>query len=113
MRVHVDLIRARNPHSESGAVAVMVALWAVILIGMAAIAVDLGNAYAVKRKLSVAADAAALASARDVGQIVIDKVSGCTANRLVPETAQVEAETIAQATADLVNSNNDQAARHP
>jgi len=42
---------------QDGAVAVLIALLAVVLFVMAAFAVDLGNAYAISRQLSVSADA--------------------------------------------------------
>ncbi len=50
---------------ERGAVAVMVALLLVPLLGFAAIAVDIGALYAERARLQTAADAAALAVARD------------------------------------------------
>ena len=50
---------------ERGAVAVMVALLLVPLLGFAAIAVDVGALYAERARLQTAADAAALAVARD------------------------------------------------
>jgi len=48
---------------ESGAIAVIVALMAVSLIGMSAFIADFGLAYANKRQVQTAADAAALAAA--------------------------------------------------
>lgn len=55
--------RGRDP--ERGAVAVLVALLLVPLIGFAAIAVDIGALYAERARLQIAADAAALAVAAD------------------------------------------------
>jgi hypothetical protein len=55
----------RRTSDERGATAVLVALLMVPLIGFAAIAVDLGKAYAERARLQVAADAAALAVAQD------------------------------------------------
>lgn len=104
MRVHFIMSRGSR---ESGAVAVVVALLVVVLVGMAAIAVDFGNAFAVKRKLSVAADAAALAAATDIAPIVIKDVTGCANGKLVPGTAQTAAETAARDTATRVNGTND------
>ena len=54
-------------HDDDGAVAVIVAILAVVLFGMAAFAVDMGIAYASKRELSVTSDAAALAGAQAAG----------------------------------------------
>ncbi len=50
---------------ESGAVAVTVALLTVVLLGFAAISIDIGANYAEKRQLQNGADAAALALAQD------------------------------------------------
>jgi Flp pilus assembly protein TadG len=52
-------------HPEQGATAVVVALLLVPLLGFAAIAVDVGALYAERARLQTAADAAALAVARD------------------------------------------------
>lgn len=100
--------------SEEGAVAIIVALLSVVLIGMAAFAVDFGNAYAVKRQLSVAADAAALDAARAVAtakvgtQPILGGGRGCatwgTAER---DAAQSAAETAA-ATANDANDLSDE-----
>lgn len=50
--------------NDSGATLLLMILMMVAFLGMAAVAVDLGFAYAVKRQLSSTADAAALAGAR-------------------------------------------------
>lgn len=102
--MRVQLIRDRDDH---GAIAVIVALLAVVLVGLAAFAVDFGNSYAVKRKLSVAADAAALAAASDVGKIALTQATGCSGGLLQPASAQAAAQTVAQTTATAVNSRND------
>jgi len=58
--------RARRRLAEQrGAAAVLLALLMVPLIGFTAIAVDIGDVYAVRAKLQTAADAAALAVAQD------------------------------------------------
>ena len=49
---------------ERGAVAVIVGLALVVLLGMAALTVDLGRAVAVKRDMVNGADAAALGAAQ-------------------------------------------------
>src|SRR5512139_127280 len=54
----------RRLKDESGAVAVVVALSIIVLVGMAALAVDAGYLYSVRRQLQTAADAAALAGCR-------------------------------------------------
>jgi Flp pilus assembly protein TadG len=62
---------------ESGATLVLVALMMVLLLGAAALAVDLGYAYSVKRQLSSTADAAALAGAQEAG-LKFKELNGCT-----------------------------------
>lgn len=52
-------------HNEEGAIAVMVALLMVVLLGVAALVVDLGMVYAERAQLQNGADAAALAIAQD------------------------------------------------
>lgn len=51
--------------SEDGAVAVMMALLMVVVLGMSAIVVDIGMLYAERAQLQAGADAAALAIAQD------------------------------------------------
>lgn len=62
MRVR-SLMSGTRHSREDGAVAIIVAIMMVLLVGMGAFAVDFGAAYATKRQLSTAADAAALAAA--------------------------------------------------
>src|SRR5262245_9881679 len=52
--------------SQSGQVIVMFAICLVIVLGMAALVVDVGYAYYVKRQLQASADAAALAGAQSL-----------------------------------------------
>jgi Flp pilus assembly protein TadG len=51
-------------HEDRGAVAVMVALMLVVLLGMLALVIDLGRAVGIRREMVNAADAAALAAAQ-------------------------------------------------
>ena len=53
---------AELPRDDGGAMGVLVAIGIVVLMGIAALAVDMGYAYATKTRLSAAADAAALAA---------------------------------------------------
>lgn len=69
--MRVPLIR--RPREERGAVAVMVGLLAVALLGMGAFTADLGMAYVNKRQLQTAADAAVLGAAG-----VYSETSGAT-----------------------------------
>jgi hypothetical protein len=67
MRVHLN--RTSVHRRDDGAVAVLVALLMPLLLVMAAAAVDVSDAWATKRNLSVAADAAALAAAGRIGEV--------------------------------------------
>jgi Flp pilus assembly protein TadG len=57
------MARAGDVRSEAGATAVLVAITLVLLIGFAALALDLARVYGVRNELKNAADAAALAAA--------------------------------------------------
>jgi Flp pilus assembly protein TadG len=57
---------AAAPRRQRGAVAVLVAVTLVALIGMAALVVDMGQLYSVRDALQVATDAAALAGAQEL-----------------------------------------------
>lgn len=54
-----------RPGDEQGAVAVIVALTLVVMVGMGALVVDVGNLYFERRQLQNGADAGALAAAQD------------------------------------------------
>lgn len=72
----------------------MVALMMVALLGVGALAVDLGLSYAVKRQLSATADAAALAGAQAAGREysrLHPQGGGCTAAVVGEVTAVVNA----------------------
>lgn len=55
-----------RPRGDAGAVAIIVALLTVLIVGLAAFATDFGLAYASKRNLQKGADAAALAAASEI-----------------------------------------------
>lgn len=103
--MRVQLSRRR----DEGAVAIFVAILSVVLIGMAAFAVDFGNAYAAKRQLSVAADAAALDAARAVAAAKVGGVNilgggkGCTTWSSADWTAARAAATAAAGTTNTAN----------
>jgi hypothetical protein len=58
--------RQRNLEQQSGLVIVMLALVLVVLLGVAALALDLGRLYVLKSEMQNAADAAALAGAAEL-----------------------------------------------
>lgn len=60
-------------HDEGGAFAVMFGLLLIVIVGFAALAVDVGYWYASKRQLQTAADAAALAGCKD---LALDRSNG-------------------------------------
>lgn len=73
------MTRRPEHRDERGAVAVLVALLALALVGMSAFAVDFGMAYANKRQAQTAADAAALSAAMEFGKLSAS--GGCEAMR--------------------------------
>lgn len=86
---------------DSGAVAILVAILMTVLMVMGAFALDIGNAYAQGRQISVAMDAAALSAAAKVGQAMPINTA-CTSAVL----ANIGAQSIAQAEADAINTKN-------
>ncbi|MGY5884691.1 pilus assembly protein TadG-related protein [Modestobacter lacusdianchii] len=87
MRLTSRLLRLLGPRrlaDERGAVAVMVALMLVPLLGFAAIAVDVASLYADREQLRNAADSAALAVATDCAR-------GACANPVATATAALTA----------------------
>ena len=81
----LNLLRRRaraRLSGERGATAIIVALLLVPLLGFAAIAVDVGALYAERARLQTAADAAALAVARDCAMGACGDMQG-TAQELV------------------------------
>ena len=62
--------RARlNEKNQRGVISLVMAFNALVLLGMAALAIDLGHGWVVKQELQNVADSAALAGARQVGLI--------------------------------------------
>ena len=66
----------RDRSNDTGATLLLMILMMVAFLGMAAVTVDLGFAYAVKRQLSSTADAAALAGAQEAG-LKYKTLGGC------------------------------------
>lgn len=107
MRVHL-VSPGADGRRDQGAVAIIVAIMAILIMALAAFALDIGNAYAQKRQLSVAADAASLAAAAKVGE-AIPPGQPCTASLLSSLNdgkGHVGAQAIAQAAADATNTAN-------
>jgi Flp pilus assembly protein TadG len=99
----MDVSQARAAvGDERGAVLVWVALMMVALLGFGALAVDIGYAYAVKRQLSVTADASALAGAQAAANEysrLHPNGGGCTSD-VVSEVAALAQTAATQTTAD-------------
>mgnify|MGYP005856694915 CR=1 FL=1 len=66
MKTGYDWKASAGKESE-GTIMVFVALSMVLILGMVALAVDIGNLYATRNELQNVADAAALAGARYLG----------------------------------------------
>ena len=60
-----NAVRRLKTQRDDGAVAILVALLAVVIFGMAALVVDVGALYAERRELQTGADAGAIAIAQD------------------------------------------------
>lgn len=82
---------------DEGAVAVIVALLAVVIIGIAAFTTDFGASYAAKRELQNSADAASLAAAKQFA------LTGGTCATLTSNTALMNS---AEAAADNYRESN-------
>jgi Flp pilus assembly protein TadG len=93
--MYVESIMRRNSPSnmlingrrkERGAIAILVGLALVALIGFVGLALDLGKLYVVKSELQNSADSCALAAARDLTGATIDlsvsEAAGITAGHL-------------------------------
>ena len=80
-----------SSRKESGTVAVLVALCLVVIIGFLALALDIGYVMVTRNESQDAADAAALAGARQLGENYYDKISIKT----------VDVENVSQTTAGL------------
>lgn len=90
------VLNRRGQVDERGAVAVLVALLASIVLIMAAMVIDFGTAYVNKRLAQTAADAGALAA----GKIYADAKASCATGTVVGgsfSAAQAEAEAVRHA----------------
>ena len=95
------VLSVKQQGSDEGAVVVLVAILMTLILVLAAFALDIGNAYANARQLSVSVDAATLAAASKVGS-AIPYGQACTPALL----SNIGANGIAKAEADAVNTSN-------
>jgi Flp pilus assembly protein TadG len=93
-------------HKEDGAAAVVVALMLVVLMGFGALAVDVGSLYKARREMVTAADAAALAGARQLALTEGVDTPGAIAVAENYATVMNEAETVA---VNIINIGTEQA----
>jgi Flp pilus assembly protein TadG len=95
--------------NQRGAVAILVALSAVVLIGFAALAIDIGYALVATNQLHNAADAGALAGARSLGKFYCpetDPANPCKSKADQDDTTIAEVEiSIKTAVKNVVNQN--------
>jgi len=105
VRVPLTPHRGADQGRESGAVAVMAAIGMTFMLVLAAFAVDIGNAYAQGRQLSVSADAASLAAAAKVGDAY--RQATCTEGGL----ASIGADALALQEAQKVVTRNNSASQ--
>ena len=68
MSTHQSVPQRHGPRRQRGVVMIVFGLSIAILIGFLALVVDLGRTYVVRTELQNAADAAALAGARELNQ---------------------------------------------
>jgi Flp pilus assembly protein TadG len=64
-------VQAVSRRDDAGVIAIVVALFAVVLFGFAALVVDVGSAADVKAQAAAAADAGALAGVRTLASLVV------------------------------------------
>lgn len=106
MRRLIDhLVEARSLHradGERGAVSIITALSLVVLLGFAAIAIDVGMLYQERAELQSGADAAALAIAQDCAVNRADCATPTdTAQALANANAKDDAAAVAEASVDM------------
>ncbi|HXH77993.1 pilus assembly protein TadG-related protein [Nocardioides sp.] len=80
---------------ESGAIAVVVAVLTLALMGMSAFVVDVGAAYANKRQLQTSADAAALGAAGVFAEQQFRQCADIRLNGLTAATVEAESKVVA------------------
>jgi Flp pilus assembly protein TadG len=101
----------RRLSGERGAVAAVVALLLVPIMGFAAIAVDVGALYAERAKLQTAADAAALAVARDCARGVCGNTQATAQSLVTANVGEGRAES-PQLTANTVTVTGNNPVEH-
>ena len=86
MRAVVRIARRRS-REEDGVILVLLAVGLVVFLGVAAVAIDLGVAYASSRQMQNAADAAAMAGAQELECLKFSPPSNTVGCQVYPATA--------------------------
>lgn len=76
----------KPPHPQKGAMLITMSLFFILLIGMAALAVDVGHLMVARNELQTAADAAALAGANCLNKTPTSSGTDCTSTPLPVNT---------------------------
>ncbi len=87
------MVTAGNPRGDDGVIAVYFALLMVVLVGLASIVVDLGVAYANRRQMQNAADAASLAATQKLNDALFQSSGPDPAD--AEQVATLAAQTVA------------------
>ncbi len=102
MRLMNRFNNRRRHETRQGAVSILAALLAIVMLGMVAFAVDVGYVLSVKEELQRTADATALATVWDYGKNMVDKVDYQTSENNARQTAQQ------YATCNVITNNGPQ-----
>jgi Flp pilus assembly protein TadG len=100
MNANPRAFRRHTRKQQQGVVAIQVALFLVVLLGFAALAIDVGRALVVRNELQNAADAAALAGVSQLTGIV------AAPGTVIPSGTWNSADTAAQSTAGTAVTGN-------
>ena len=84
----------RRSREEDGVVLVLLAVGMVVFLGVAAVAIDLGVAYASSRQMQNAADAAAMAGAQELECLKFTPPSNTVGCQVYPATAAAVASVV-------------------
>lgn len=98
-----DVRRPGARDGERGAIALLMALTLVLVIGFASLAIDIGSALVTKAELENAADAATLAATHELGEIYRE-LGRSTSYKTYTLTSEDEARLLAKAT-DFAGQN--------
>ncbi len=99
----------KGTDNEKGATIVLVAILLVVIMGIAALAIDIGNLASTKGELQRLADGAALAGAGELGQLYLDPTETCEAawvNDIHTKASEVATQNVAAAKSISLQSSD-------